>query len=102
LTLASSTTIFARVIRTFRSRALRRYFEAGDAAGLSTPNVNRIGRIPRALDAATRHKHLNLPSYHFHALRGMRCWSIRVTGNRRITFGWDGADAVGVDLDDYH
>jgi plasmid maintenance system killer protein len=29
-------------------------------------------------------------------------WTIRVTGNWRITFGWDGADAVAVDLEDYH
>jgi proteic killer suppression protein len=56
----------------------------------------------RALDAATGPEHVNLPSYHFHALRGVRRWSIRVTGNRRITFGWDGADATDVDLEDYH
>lgn len=53
----------------------------------------------RALDAATRPEHVNLPGYHFHALRGVRRWSIRVTGNRRIT---DGADATDVDLEDYH
>ena len=94
--------ISARVIRTFRSRALRRYFEAGDAAGLSVPNVSRIGRMPRVLDAASRPEHVNLPGYHFHALRGARRWSIRVTGNRRITFGWDGGDAIDVDLEDYH
>ncbi len=43
--------ISARVIRTFRNRALRRYFEAGDVAGLGAPNVGRIGRMLRALDA---------------------------------------------------
>jgi toxin HigB-1 len=56
----------------------------------------------RALDAATRPEQVNLPGYHFHALRGVRRWSIRVTGNRRITFGWDGVDAINVDLEDYH
>jgi hypothetical protein len=30
-----------------------------------------------------------------------RC-SIRVTGNWRITFGWNGTDAVAVDLENYH
>jgi toxin HigB-1 len=90
------------VIRTFRNRALRRYFETGDAAGLSAPNVSRIGRMLRALDAATRPEQVSLPRYHFHALRGTRRWSIRLTGNRRITFGWDGTDAIDVDLEDYH
>jgi proteic killer suppression protein len=90
------------VIRTFRRRALRLYFETGNAGGLSVPNVARVGRMLRAMDAATRPEQLNLPGYHFHALRGVRRWSLRVTGNWRITFGWDGADAIDVDLEDYH
>jgi proteic killer suppression protein len=90
------------VIRTFRSRALRNYFETGNAGRLSVPNIARVGRMLRALDAATRPEQLNLPGYHFHALRGVRRWSLRVTGNWRITFGWDGTDAIDVDLQDYH
>ena len=82
--------------------ASRHYFEAGDAAGLSAPNIGRIGRMLRASDAATHPEHVNLPSYHFYTRRGVRRWSIRVSGNRRITFGWDGADATDVDLEDYH
>ena len=76
------------MIRSFRNRALRRYFEVGDASGLSVPNIDRIGRMLRALDAATRPEHVNLPGYYFHALRGARRWSIRVSGDWRITFGW--------------
>jgi proteic killer suppression protein len=90
------------VIRNFRSRALKTYFERADASGLSVPNIARVGRMLRALSAAARPEHVNLPGYHFHALRGARRWSIRVTGNWRITFGWDGADAIDVDLEDYH
>jgi proteic killer suppression protein len=74
----SSKAISARVIRTFRSRPLRRCFEAEDAGGLSAPNISRMGRMLRALDAATRPEQLNLPGYYFHALHGMRRWSIRV------------------------
>jgi toxin HigB-1 len=90
------------VIRTFRSKSLRTYFEAGAASGLSVQNVQRVGRMLRALDDATQPEQVNLPGYHFHALRGERRWSIRITGNWRITFGWDGADAIDVDLEDYH
>ena len=56
----------------------------------------------RVLAAAGRPEDSNLPGFHFHALFGVGRWSIRVTGNWRITFGWDGADAVDVDLEDYH
>jgi toxin HigB-1 len=45
---------------------------------------------------------LNLPGLRWHALQGVERWTIRVTGNWRLTFGWDGVDAVAVDLEDYH
>lgn len=56
----------------------------------------------RALDVATDPDQMDLPGYRYHALKGAKRWSIRVTGNWRITFGWDGADAIDVDLEDYH
>jgi proteic killer suppression protein len=39
----------------------------------------------------------------FHALRGDQTgrFSVLVTRNWRITFGWDDTDAVDVDLEDY-
>ncbi len=55
----------------------------------------------RALDAASRPEQVNLPGFYWH-LQGEARWTIRVTGNWRITFVWDGADAVAVDLEDYH
>jgi toxin HigB-1 len=90
------------VIRSFRSKALRVYFETGNARGLSVKNVARVKRMLLALDDATLPEHVNLPGFIFHSLRGERRWSIRVTGNWRITFGWTGNDAVDVDLEDYH
>jgi len=66
------------------------------------PNIARVGRILRANDAATGPEQLNLPGFYFHTLRGAPRRSIRVTGNWRITFGWNGADATEIDLEDYH
>ena len=42
--------------------------------------------------------------YYFHALKGgdKGRYSIRVTGNWRITFAFEGIDAVILDLQDYH
>jgi proteic killer suppression protein len=90
------------VIRSFRNKALQTYFETGHGRRLSVQNIERVGRMLRALDDATGPEQLNLPGYHFHALRGERRWSLRVTGNWRLTFGWDGNDATDVDLEDYH
>jgi proteic killer suppression protein len=47
---------------------------------------------------------MDLPGYRFHGLAGVQkgqC-SVRVTGNWRITFGWDGENVVDVDMEDYH
>jgi toxin HigB-1 len=61
-----------------------------------------VRRILANLDAARTPEMLNLPGYHFHSLHGEGRYSVRVTGNWRITFGWDSPDAIDVDLEDYH
>ena len=94
--------MFRIVIRRFRAKTLKVFFETGDPSGLSVPNVARVRRILLALDAASEPQQVNVPGYFFHGLRGERRWSIRVSGNWRITFGWDAADAIDVDLEDYH
>jgi len=60
--------------------------------------------ILNALDAATKPFDMNIPGLKFHALGGDRKgeYSVWVNGNWRITFAWDEADAIGVDLEDYH
>ncbi len=90
------------MIRSFRDKGLAAFYTTGRTGGLSVPNVARVGRMLRALAAAGRPEDMSLPGYHFHGLQGVERWSIRVTGNWRITFGWDGADAIDVDLEDYH
>ena len=90
------------MIQSFRSKPPRVFFEKGNPIGLSVPNAARVRRMLLAMDAASEPQQLNLPGYFLHGLGGVRRWSIRVSGNWRITFGWDGADAIDVDLEDYH
>jgi proteic killer suppression protein len=56
------------------------------------------------LDAAITVQDMNLPGLHLHELTGKRkgVWSVRVSGNWRITFRLDKGDAYKVDLEDYH
>lgn len=92
------------MIRSFRNKALRRFFESGSPRGLSVQDTGRLRRILLALDAALRPEDMDLPGYHFHGLSGRDKdrYSVRMTGNWRVTFGWSGDDAVDVDLEDYH
>ncbi|MGO9649018.1 Plasmid maintenance system killer (fragment) [Candidatus Sulfotelmatobacter sp. SbA7] len=46
---------------------------------------------------------MNIAGFRFHRLHGSpKRWSVRVTGNYRITFGWLGENALEVDFEDYH
>jgi proteic killer suppression protein len=83
---------------------LRLFAETGDARKLSVPNARRVQRILNELDVAKAPEDTNLPGYRFHALKGDRkgTFAVDASGNYRITFGWQGEDAVDVDLEDYH
>jgi antitoxin HigA-1 len=63
-------------------------------------NGPRVGRVLRALATASRPEHVDLRGFNRHSLKGPPRWAIRVTGNWRISFGWDGAETVAVDLED--
>jgi toxin HigB-1 len=92
------------MIRSFRSKALKRLAEQGDASKLSVPNVRRVETILARLDGAMGPEDLNLPGYRFHGLKGKDKgrYAVDASGNWRITFAWDGRNAVDVDLEDYH
>ena len=93
-----------KVIRSFKSKGLEAFAVTGSARKLPVPNTDRVRRILAALDAAGSPDALNIPGFGFHELGGARkgTYSVCVTGNWRITFRWDGADAISVDLEDYH
>jgi proteic killer suppression protein len=47
---------------------------------------------------------MNLPGYKLHQLKGNRAgtWAVSVSGNWRLVFQFQGADAILVDYEDYH
>jgi proteic killer suppression protein len=57
-----------------------------------------------ALNAATTPDAMDIPGLQFHGLKGDRKgrYAVSASGNYRVTFGFDGNDAVNVDLEDYH
>ena len=92
------------MIRSFRSKSLRRFAEVGDASKLAVQNAARIRRILLALDVCRIPEAMNMPGLRFHPLKGSEKgrYAVDASGNWRITFGWDGEDAINVDLEDYH
>ena len=92
------------MIRSFRNRALARFAATGSPKGLSVQKADRIGRLLKALDSAPRPEAMNLPGLRFHSLKGENRgrYAIWASENWRLAFGWDGIDAIDVDLEDYH
>ena len=46
---------------------------------------------------------MNVPGFGFHGLRGKpKRYAVSVNGPWRVTFGWEGKDAVDADLEQYH
>ncbi len=92
------------VILSFRSRSLKRLWERNDPARLPQDRVARITMILDRLDAATQPQDLNLPGLGFHQLSGnyRGRFAVSISANWRITFAFDGADAIDVDFEDYH
>ena len=92
------------MIRNFKHRGLERFYTKGDHRGISAKSEVRIERLLDRLDGVVKADDMNLPGFKFHRLTGNRkdTYSVSVTGNWRITFRFDGEDAIDVDLEDYH
>ena len=92
------------MIVSFKHQGLEQFFASGTTRGIQAKHSKRIRMILARLSAATSPQDMNLPGLVLHELAGQRkgTWSVRVSGNWRITFTFDGADACDVDLEDYH
>jgi toxin HigB-1 len=92
------------MIENFKHKGLRRFFENSDRSGLTADHVGKIKNILSTLDAAETPDELDLPTFHFHELKGDRkgVFSITVRANWRITFRFEHGNAYEVNLEDYH
>ena len=91
------------MIRSFRSKPLRLFFEQDDAAKLPVPNAARVRRQLNALDVATAPEQMAVPGWRYHPLKGKpKRHAVDASGNYRMTFGFKDEDAIDVDLEDYH
>lgn len=92
------------MIRSFKHRGLKRFYERGDRSGIRPDLLNAIQEILTLLDAAESPLALNLPGYRLHSLKGelKGFWSVTVRANWRIIFRFEETDAIDVELIDYH
>lgn len=92
------------MIRSFRHKGLRRFFETGSTSGIQQAHASRLRLLLGRLNAATQPRDMNLPGLRLHELKGNRSgtWAVNVSGNWRLTFRFVGEDVEVVDYEDYH
>ena len=92
------------MIRTFRHKGLRQFFETGSRSGIQPHHSKRLRMQLAALDTAVSMDDMDIAGFRLHGLKGVDKgrWSIWVNGNWRITFDFEDGRAYVVDCEDYH
>ncbi|NLY65914.1 MAG: Killer protein [Alcaligenaceae bacterium] len=92
------------MIKSFKHKGLQRFFQEGSTAGIQTKHAKKLSVQLAALNDAAKPQDLSAPSWRLHPLKGTMAgyWSITVSENWRMTFRFDGTDAIVVDYQDYH
>ncbi len=92
------------MIKSWKHKGIKELFLKGSKKGVRPDMADRLRRRLDVLDAANSLEALGLPGFRLHPLSGKMQgkYSIRVTGNWRITFRFENIDVFDVDLEDYH
>jgi toxin HigB-1 len=92
------------MIRGFRSRALKRFYERGESRHISAEHRETLRDILARLDASVGPEDMSLPGFRLHPLKGDLAgfWAVTVRANWRVIFRFEDGDAIDVDYLDYH
>lgn len=92
------------MIQSFNHKGLKKFFETGSKAGIQASHESRLQIILGRLSASTNPQDMDLPGLYLHELTGDRkgTWSVRVSGNWRVTFQFNEGHAEVIDYEDYH
>jgi toxin HigB-1 len=90
------------MVGSFQYKGLEEIHFTGNTRRIGSDHKGKCVRILQLLEVASRPEDMNIVGFRFHGLQGKpQRWSVRVTGNYRITFGWSGENALDIDFEDY-
>ena len=92
------------MIETFRHKGIEAFFRKGSKAGIQPRHAGKLRIMLTVLDSAKHPDDMNAPGWRLRSLTGDLAghYSVMVSGNWRMTFTFNGTDAVLVDYQDYH
>ena len=92
------------MIKSFAHKGLEKFFRTGSTAGIQAQHAARLRLQLAMLDDVGAPEDMNAPGWRLHPLHGelKGHWAVTVSGNWRLTFRFEGEDAILVDYQDYH
>ncbi len=92
------------MIKSWRHKGLKMFFETGSCAKIQAKHADRLHDILQILDVAATPEQMNFPAFSFHKLTGRLKdhYAVKVSGNWRVVFSFEGGHAILVDYLDYH
>jgi proteic killer suppression protein len=92
------------MIKSWRHKGLEEFFYSGSRSGVRPDHASKLKRQLAQLNVAQSPQDMNVPGWKLHELEGRLAghYAVKVNGNWRITFKFEGTDAVLVDYQDYH
>jgi proteic killer suppression protein len=91
------------MIRSFRSTALKKFWERGEVRSIPTDWTDRIEKLLDLLDKARVPEDMALPGLFYSYPEGTNGrFAVSISKGWRLTFGWKSGEAVEVDLEEIH
>ena len=92
------------MIKSFAHKGLAEFFATGSVRKVQPKHAARLRLILTMLNVATHPGQMAAPGLRLHPLKGRDGgrFAVDVDENFRVTFRFDGQDAVEVDYGDYH
>lgn len=92
------------MIKSFAHKGLEEFFLTRSTKGIQAKHAAKIALILDLLDKAVAPEDADFPGSGLHRLKGdlKNHWSVKVSGNWRITFRFEAGDVYIVNYQDYH
>lgn len=92
------------MIKSFAHKGLEQFFLTGNTSGIQFAHRKKLKLVLDLLDAALSPEDVNFPGSGLHKLLGDKqgLWSVKISGNWRVTFSMTDGDVYIVNYLDYH
>ena len=92
------------MIKSFKPDGIERFFKTESKAGIQPKHATKLKIQLQLLNTAESVEEMNVPGWDGHPLKSDLAghWAVKVNGNWRLTFSFEGKDAILVNYQDYH